>query len=124
MPPPLRRALPWLIPAATALALWAEGRLWWCRCGRPFLWSVGIWSPHTSQHLADAYTLTHLLHGLIFYAALRPFSRRLAPDTRLTLALAVEALWEVVENSPLVIDRYRRATIALGYSGDTIANSL
>lgn len=102
----------------------AGGRRWWCRCGRWWPWSFGIWGPHTSQHLADPYSLTHVLHGLIFYAVLRPLARRLRPGTRLALAVAIEALWEVVENSPFVIARYRQGTIALGYAGDSIANSV
>jgi hypothetical protein len=106
------------------LALSSEGRRWWCRCGRPFLWSGGIHSGHTSQHLADPYTLTHALHGMVLYALLRPSAGRLGPGSRLLLALALEALWEVVENSQAVVERYRRATIALGYAGDSVLNSV
>ena len=36
----------------------------------------------------------------------------------------VEAAWEIMENTPLIIDRYREATMALGYSGDSILNSI
>ena len=101
-----------------------EGHRWWCSCGRPVPWSGDIWSGHNSQHLADPYTLTHLLHGLIFYALLRPSAGWLGSGTRLVLAVALESLWEVVENSEAVIERYRQATIALGYAGDSILNSL
>lgn len=106
------------------LALRLEGRRWWCRCGRPFLWSVGVRSPHTSQHLGDPYTWTHLLHGLAFHALLRPLARWIGPGGRLTLALALEAVWEILENSPIIIERYRRGTVSLGYVGDSVANSL
>ncbi len=44
-------------------------------------------------------------------------------ERRFFLALVVEAAWEIAENSPMIIDRYREATIALGYSGDSILNS-
>src|SRR4051794_21423960 len=91
----------------SVLAVRAEGRRWWCRCGLPFLWSVGVRSPHTSQHLADPYTWTHVLHGLIFYALLRPLGRWVGAGKRLILAVSLEALWEVVENSPMVVERYR-----------------
>lgn len=107
----------------TVLSLRAEGRRWWCRCGSPSPVSAGVRTEHTSQHLADPYSLTHVLHGLIFYAVLRPLAGRLGPVARVTLAVAVECLWEIVENSSAVIERYRRATIALGYVGDSVANS-
>ena len=109
---------------ATFICLRFEGRRWWCRCGVPSPWSVGIRSPHTSQHLIDPYSLTHVLHGLLIYALLRVAAGRLRWDARLVLAIALECLWEVVENSAMVIERYRRGTIALGYEGDSILNSL
>jgi hypothetical protein len=104
----------------------AEGHRWWCACGRPTLWSGNIWSRHNSQHLLDPYSLTHLSHGLIFFAvfSLVPPLRRLRFAWRLALAIGIEAAWEIVENSHWVIDRYRHATMALGYQGDSIANSL
>ncbi len=36
----------------------------------------------------------------------------------------MESLWEIVENSPVVINRYRAVTVALGYFGDSILNSM
>jgi uncharacterized protein DUF2585 len=36
----------------------------------------------------------------------------------------MEAVWEVIENSEFVINRFREVTAALGYHGDTIINSL
>ena len=109
--------------AATTLALWAEGRLWWCVCGRPTLWA-GAWDSHTSQHLLDPYSFTHVLHGVVFFWLLAWLAPRLPADWRLAAAIALEAAWEIAENSAYVIDRYRTATAALGYTGDTIANSL
>ncbi len=120
---------PWLAIAAilltAAATLRAEGRRWWCACGRPWPWSGDIWTRHNSQHLLDPYSFTHLSHGLIFFMvlSLRPF-RRIAPLWRLAIAVAIEAAWEIIENSPAVIDRYRHATMALGYQGDSLANSL
>jgi hypothetical protein len=126
-PPPLR-APHWLalgsIVVLAVIALRLEGHRWWCRCGRPFLWSGNIWSAHNSQHLIDPYSFTHVLHGLIFYALLRPLAARLSLGTRFVLAVAVEALWEIAENTETVIDRYRQATMALGYTGDSAINSL
>ena len=90
----------------------------------PFPWSGDIHGGHNSQHLVDPYSFTHALHGLLFYALLRPLAGRLGSGTRLVLALVLETLWEVAENSDAVIERYRRATIALAYAGDSVVNSL
>lgn len=79
---------------------------------------------HNSQHLVDPYSFTHLEHGLLLYALLRPFGRWLGPSSRLILAVAIEGMWEAIENLPVVIERYRRATIALGYVGDSVVNSM
>ncbi len=101
-----------------------EGHRWWCSCGRLTPWSGNIHSEHNSQHLVDPYSFTHMEHGLLLYALLRPFAKWLGPGSRLILAVSTEALWEVVENSQAVIERYRQATIALGYVGDSVTNSL
>ena len=113
-----------LIAAAAALALRAEGRLWFCDCGRFRLWTGEAWGAETSQQLFDPYSLTHVLHGFAFAGLLALVAPRLAARWRLTLAVALEALWEVFENTRYVIDRYREATAALGYTGDTVVNSL
>ena len=119
---------PWLAIAAvlmvTIVALRYQGRLWICACGRVDLWSWNVNSSDNSQHLFDPYSFTHVLHGLLFYGALVLLVPRLAPEWRLWIAIAVEALWEVVENSAVIIQRYREATVALGYTGDTIVNSM
>jgi Protein of unknown function (DUF2585) len=107
-----------------AALLRGQGRLWWCACGRLRLWTSDAWSQHTSQHLLDPYSFTHVLHGVVLCGLLAWCCARLRPGWRFVLALALEALWEVLENSEFVIRRYREATAALGYQGDTIANSL
>jgi hypothetical protein len=101
-----------------------QGQPWWCRCGLPFLWSGNVWSEHNSQHLFDPYSFTHVIHGLLLFALLRPLASWLSLDTRLVLAIALESLWEIAENSETMIQRYRHATLALGYSGDSLINSL
>jgi hypothetical protein len=108
----------------TVAALRWEGRRWWCACGQIFLWSGKIASQHNSQHLLDPYSLTHVLHGLLFFAALHAVARRFGVGTRLVVTVCLESLWEVAENSYVVIERYRHATMALGYSGDSVMNSL
>jgi hypothetical protein len=111
-----------LLFAAAALILWAMGRPPICTCGQVTLW--GRVGPAQSQMLADWYSPSHVIHGLIFYALLRLAARDWPVERRFLVALAVEAAWEILENTPMVIDRYREATMALGYSGDSIINSL
>jgi hypothetical protein len=112
-----------LIVIAAAILL-AMGRHPICTCGTVDLWVNGRDSPRTSQMLADWYSFSHIVHGLLFYAILWLVARRWPVEWRFLIALVVEAGWEIVENTPLVIDRYREATAALGYSGDSVLNSV
>ena len=95
---------------AAAVLLRSQGRLWWCACGRPNLWSGDAWGPHNSQHLFDPYSFTHVLHGLVFCGLFACSCPRLRPAWQLWLTVALESLWEVAENSAAVIERYRAAT--------------
>ena len=106
------------------LALYAMGRPLICACGSVELWVNSSVSPKTSQMLADWYSPSHFLHGLIFYAALWLVARKWSIERRFFIALLVETAWEILENSPMIIDRYREATIAIGYTGDSVINSL
>ena len=111
-----------LLLVGVAIILWAMGRPPICTCGEVDLW--GQVGPEQSQMLADWYSPSHFIHGLIFYALLWRFARHQPVERRFLVALVVEAAWEIMENTPLIIDRYREATMALGYSGDTILNSM
>lgn len=112
------------IIVATALVLRSEGRLWTCACGQIYIWAGDVWSAHNSQHLFDPYSFTHILHGFLFFWALNLVARRLWPVWQLTLAVLLESAWEIIENASFIIDRYRTATISIGYSGDTVINSV
>jgi hypothetical protein len=112
------------ILAAAAIQLRVQGRLWACDCERIKLWVAEAWGTATSQHVFDPYSFTHVLHGILFCGALALLLPKLHWSWRLCLTIAGEALWEVIENTNFVIDRYREATAALGYTGDTIVNSL
>ena len=105
-----------------AAILMAMGRPVICTCGQVALW--GPVGPTQSQMLADWYSASHIVHGLLFYAILWLVARRMPIEWRFLVALAVEASWELIENTPMVIDRYRTATAALGYTGDSVINSL
>jgi hypothetical protein len=113
-----------LILVAAAAILLAMGRNPICTCGVVDLWVGSRDSPKTSQMLIDWYSLSHIVHGLLFYAALWLVGRRWPVEWRFLAALLIESAWEVTENTPLVIDRYRETTAALGYTGDSVINSL
>ncbi|MEO6256485.1 MAG: DUF2585 family protein [Sphingomicrobium sp.] len=113
-----------LILVATAAILLAMGRPPICTCGTVALWEPSALSPRTSQMLADWYSPSHLVHGFLFYAALWLVARKWPVEYRFLIALLVEVTWEVVENTPLIIDRYREATTAIGYTGDSVLNSM
>jgi hypothetical protein len=109
--------------ALMALLLWMEGRFWVCACGEFKIWIGDTCSSNNSQQLFDPYSFTHILHGFLLFWVVALLFRKLAPAWQLAIALALEAAWEVFENTPFVIDRYRAETAALGYTGDTIVNS-
>ncbi|MDF1666914.1 MAG: DUF2585 family protein [Planctomycetota bacterium] len=112
-----------LIAAVTAFVLYLEGRIWIASDGSVYPWVSDAWSDQNSQHLSDPYSFSHLLHGVLFFGMLWPLRDKLNWWWRMNISVALEAAWEILENSPMIIDRYREAG-ALGYSGDTILNSM
>jgi hypothetical protein len=99
------------------------GRIWICECGYVKLFEAGVNTPGNSQHIFDWYTPSHIIHGFLFYGLGWLLMRRRPIAARLALSALIEAAWEILENSPIIIDRYRSATMAVGYTGDSILNS-
>lgn len=112
-----------LIVACAIVILLAMGRDPICACGEVDLWVGTRDGPKTSQMLSDWYSPSHIVHGLLFYAALWLALRRWPIEHRFLAALSLEAAWEIIENTPWIIDRYREQTAALGYTGDSVVNS-
>ncbi|WP_051242793.1 DUF2585 domain-containing protein [Stappia stellulata] len=130
-PAPLSSGRPWpptlailVVVVATALILLAMGRVPICSCGVVKLWTGDVVSSDNSQHLSDWYTPSHIIHGFIFYWLFHVATPGLSVGWRAVGATVIEAAWEILENSPIIIDRYREATIAVGYTGDSVINSV
>jgi len=122
--PVFQIAVACVIVVLMSVLLRAQGRLLICACGHVQIWTSDTCSANNSQHLFDPYSFTHVLHGVMFFWLITLLFRRMAPGRQVLLAVLLEAVWEVFENSSFVIDRYRTATAALGYQGDTVVNSI
>lgn len=113
-----------LICIATTFTLRGMGRIWWCELGDASPVVLDAWGPHNSQHLADPYIFSHLLHGVVLFFVFNFSILRRKPLWGLVWVTALEAAWEIFENTPFTIDRYRSMTAAVGYSGDSVINSI
>jgi hypothetical protein len=112
------------IIALQAAVLLAMGQPAICACGYVKLWHGVVLSSENSQHVSDWYIFSHVIHGFAFYFLLWLVAPRMPVAQRFALALALEAAWEIIENTPFIIDRYRQSALARGYSGDSVINSV
>ena len=122
-------ALPLLSTVAVVgfmtFVLWSQGRIWWCKSGDLAVYINQAWnSSHTSQHLFDPYTFTHILHGVLAFWLAGVLLKRFDMRWRFVAAVVGEAAWEVLENSSYIIEKYRENTASLDYFGDSIMNSV
>jgi hypothetical protein len=108
---------------AMVVLLRFEGRSFICTCGQFAIWIGDSCSSNTSQQLLDPYSLTHILHGFLFFWLIALLFKRVPGVWQFWIALLLESAWEVFENTSFVIDKYRTETAALGYTGDTVVNS-
>lgn len=94
-----------------------------CTCGYVKLWEGVVRSSGNSQHISDWYTFSHIIHGLAFYGLLKLVFPKMPVAWRFAIAVGLEAGWEILENTPMVINHYRKQALAQGYVGDSILNS-
>mgnify|MGYP001597306611 CR=1 FL=1 len=116
--------IPVLLIIQAAVLLWM-GRPPICTCGYVKFWEGNVRSAEMAQNLIDWYTFSHFVHGFLFYAALRLIFRgRISVWLALLIAIGVEVGWEILENTPWVIEAYRQQALAQGYVGDSVINSV
>lgn len=113
-----------LLVALLGAVLFAMGRPPICPCGTISLWHGVVQSNQNSQQISDWYSFSHIIHGFIFFGLSRWLLPRAPSWVALAIAIGIEEAWEILENSPIIIDRYREVTMAFGYSGDSILNSV
>ena len=109
---------------AIFLTLWSWGQPLICTCGEVKLWINSIWSSGNSQHIADWYTLSHIVHGLMIVPIGRVIFPRVTFPWLFAVALVTGVAWEIVEHTNFVLDQFRATTVNQGYLGDSVLNAV
>ena len=107
-----------------AVTLWAWGQPLICTCGEVRLWVGSVFDGGNSQHIADWYTLSHILHGVLIALLGRLLFPRLDPRWLFLTAIVTGVGWEIVEHTDFVLEAFRSTTINAGYWGDSVLNAV
>ncbi|WP_377510295.1 DUF2585 family protein [Octadecabacter sp. R77987] len=104
--------------------LWLWGQPLICTCGEVKLWINSIFDGGNSQHIADWYTLSHILHGVLIALVGRLVFPRVSFEVLLLIAVTSGIFWEIIEHTNWVLDAFRATTINAGYLGDSVLNAV
>src|SRR5690606_2698488 len=102
--------------AASLLALLGAilmlmGRPLICPCGTVSPWLAVVQSNQNSQQISAWYSSSHIIHGFIFFGLSRWLLPRAPLWAALAIAIGIEGAWEILEASPVIIERYREVTM-------------
>jgi hypothetical protein len=111
------------ILTTTVLILISFGQPLIAASGKVYFWSFAIGGPDTSQHISDWYSFSHFIHGILFFIAISYLFKKMPVGQKFLIATIIESAWEILENTPMIIDRYRQGALAAGYFGDSVLNS-
>tara|TARA_R110002074_G_scaffold30943_1_gene87090 strand:+ start:97 stop:684 length:588 start_codon:yes stop_codon:yes gene_type:complete len=107
-----------------AVTLYAWGQPPICTCGEVRLWAGSIFASGNSQHIADWYTLSHILTGVLIIVIGRLFFARVAFSFLFAIAIVIGVAWEIIEHTEWVLGLFRATTINQGYVGDSVLNAV
>jgi hypothetical protein len=104
------------------LYLWGQPLI--CTCGDVKLWIGSVFDSGNSQHIADWYTLSHILHGVLIALLGRLLFPKVGFNTLFVVAIVTGIGWEIIEHTDFVLDAFRSTTINAGYHGDSVLNAV
>ncbi len=107
---------------AGTLYLWGQPLI--CTCGDVKLWIGSVFDSGNSQHIADWYTLSHILHGVLIALLGRLLFPKLRFGVLFLVAIITGIGWEIVEHTDFVLNAFRSTTINAGYHGDSVLNAV